>query len=169
MHNPPHRENVGSDAGWTYAIWYEMQLKAGLLCLAGAAALVSAKQPPKDLLIGVTYRPESCPIKSQDGDEVFMHYTGRLWDGTQFDSSHERGKPLSLTLGAGMVIAGWERGLRDMCIGEKRKLQIPPHLGYGDMSMGDIIPAGSTLVFDVELVDIDGKRVRAIREPRNEL
>ena len=62
-----------------------------------------------------------------------------------------------------------ELGVVQLCIGEKRKLQIPPHLGYGDMSMGDIIPAGSTLVFDVELVDIDGKRVRAIREPRNEL
>ena len=115
---------MGRTAGWNYAIWYAMQLKAVLLCLAGAAALVSAKQPPKDLLIGVTYRPESCPIKAQDGDEVFMHYTGRLWDGTQFDSSHERGKPLSLTLGAGMVIAGWERGLRDMCIGELSLIHI---------------------------------------------
>ena len=77
----------------------------------------------------------------------YRHYTGRLWEGKKFDSSYDRGEPLPLKLGAGAVIAGWEQGLRDMCIGEKRKLQIPPELGYGSMNLGDIIPPDSTLVF----------------------
>lgn len=99
----------------------------------------------------------------------YRHYTGRLWEGKKFDSSYDRGEPLPLKLGAGAVIAGWEQGLRDMCIGEKRKLQIPPELGYGSMNLGDIIPPDSTLVFDVELVDINGQSAYVQPESHEDL
>lgn len=86
-----------------------------------------------------------------------MHYRGTLStpEGEPFDASYDRGTPLTFQLGAGRVIKGWELGLLDMCIGEKRRLTIPPELGYGERSMGPI-PAGSTLVFETELVGIKG-------------
>ncbi|CDK27005.1 unnamed protein product [Kuraishia capsulata CBS 1993] len=69
-----------------------------------------------------------------------MHYEGRLDDGTVFDSSYTRGDPLQFTLGVGQVIQGWDQGLTNMCIGEKRKLTIPSHLAYGDRGVGPIPP-----------------------------
>lgn len=78
-------------------------------------------------------------------------------DGTEFDSSIPRGDPLSFTLGMGQVIKGWDQGLLNMCEGEKRRLVIPPHLGYGDRGAGEKIPGGSTLIFEVELVKIERK------------
>ncbi|KAL9937668.1 hypothetical protein V8E36_003213 [Tilletia maclaganii] len=128
-----------------------------------AAAAVEAKEPPKELRIGVKHKPTSCPIKSQKGDQLSMHYTGTLWEGEKFDSSLDRGDPFTFTLGAGMVIQGWDKGLLDMCEGEKRKLQIPPALGYGDRGAGPKIPGGSTLVFDVELLEIQGSRAKAAK------
>ena len=73
---------------------------------------------------------EKCQRKSKDGDHLSMHYTGRLEkDGSVFDSSHNRGQTFDFTMGRGMVIQGWEEGLQDMCVGEKRKLRVPAHLG----------------------------------------
>ena len=83
-----------------------------------------------------------------------MHYTGTLYkDGSQFDSSVGR-SPFDFTLGRGMVIKGWDNGLQDMCVGEKRKLIIPSDLGYGNSGSGAKIPGGATLVFEVELLAI---------------
>lgn len=82
--------------------------------------------------IEVEYKPpeEKCQRKSKDGDQLAMHYTGRLEkDGSVFDSSHNRGHTFDFTMGRGMVIQGWEQGLKDMCVGEKRKLRVPAHLG----------------------------------------
>ncbi|KAL8792247.1 MAG: hypothetical protein Q9195_005126 [Heterodermia aff. obscurata] len=86
-----------------------------------------------------------CKRKTQRGDSIQVHYKGTLAsDGSKFDASYDRGQPLSFTVGKGMVIKGWDEGLLDMCIGDKRKLTIPPAFGYGDRAMGPI-PAGSTL------------------------
>ncbi|GJQ76857.1 hypothetical protein Trydic_g15063 [Trypoxylus dichotomus] len=100
--------------------------------------------------------PEGCEKKSQNGDMVTMHYRGMLKDkeNTEFDSSYARDKPFTFQLGVGQVIKGWDQGLLDMCVGEKRKLTIPPHLGYGDRGAGNLIPGGATLVFEVELLDV---------------
>jgi hypothetical protein len=89
------------------------------------------------------------------GRSVFVHYTGRLTDGTKFDSSHDRGEPIRFVLGRGMVIPGWEQGIAGMKVGSKRKLVIPPHLAYGDRGAGATIPPNATLVFEVELTAVD--------------
>ncbi|KAJ4460588.1 putative FK506-binding protein 2B [Paratrimastix pyriformis] len=115
------------------------------------------RPPPKKLQIGVTRRvpAEECTKKSQAGDTLKMHYKGYLYDtGAVFDSSYDRKDPFTFKLGAGQVIKGWDQGLLNMCIGEKRKLVIPSSLGYGDRGAGSKIPGGATLVFEAELLDI---------------
>lgn len=87
-------------------------------------------------------------------DVVSVHYTGWLMDGKEFDSSLKREEPISFAIGAGRVIAGWEKGIMGMQVGEKRELIIPPELGYGKRGAGKVIPPNSTLRFEVELVSI---------------
>lgn len=89
----------------------------------------------------------------QNGDRVSVHYTGTLIDGTVFDSSYQRKSPFEFNVGAGRVIRGWDLGLIGMREGGKRKLTIPPELGYGNKSIGTI-PPGSTLIFEIELLKI---------------
>lgn len=108
-----------------------------------------------DLDIEVIEKPEKCERSAKKGDMLAMHYKGRLDDGTEFDSSYERSEPFRFQLGIGQVIKGWDQGLADMCIGEKRRLTIPPHLGYGDAGAGDRIPPKATLIFEVELLEIE--------------
>ena len=94
-------------------------------------------------------------IEVANGDQVTVHYTGWLIDGTKFDSSLDRGKPFTFKLGARQVIQGWDRGVRGMQVGGIRKLTIPPELAYGDRAVGGgLIPANSTLVFEVKLLEI---------------
>jgi len=90
------------------------------------------------------------------GQTVVVHYTGWLEDGTQFDSSVDRGQPFSFALGTGGVIAGWDEGVATMKVGGKRQLVIPAVLGYGDTGAGSLIPPGATLIFEVELLEIQG-------------
>lgn len=91
---------------------------------------------------------------AKDGDTLVVNYVGRLLDGTQFDSSYDRGTPFTLTLGAGQVIDGWEQGLQGIKVGEKRKITIPSSLGYGKTGSGTAIPANAGLEFEVELLEI---------------
>ncbi len=88
------------------------------------------------------------------GQTVVTNYTGWLEDGTKFDSSLDRGQPLPFVLGAGQVIPGWDEGIATMKVGGKRQLVIPPELGYGADGAGGVIPPNATLIFEVELVDI---------------
>merc|ERR1712198_270534 len=93
-------------------------------------------------------------VKVKRSDLLTMHYTGTLEDGTKFDSSVDRNEPFQFQIGIGQVIKGWDEGIVGMCVGEKRKLVVPPELGYGDQGAGEVIPGGATLHFDVELLNI---------------
>jgi FKBP-type peptidyl-prolyl cis-trans isomerase FkpA len=90
------------------------------------------------------------------GNRVSVHYTGWLLEGDKFDSSLDRNQPFQFTLGKGMVIAGWDEGVAGMKVGGKRRLKIPPQLGYGAQGAGGVIPPNATLVFDVELLSVEG-------------
>lgn len=89
------------------------------------------------------------------GDVMVVHYSGWLNDGTLFDSSHSRNTPFPVLIGAGQVIAGWEEGLPGMRVGGVRQLVIPPQLAYGAQSPSPAIPAGSVLIFEVELLEVN--------------
>lgn len=106
----------------------------------------------KKLKITDTQLGEGEAVKT--GDTVVMHYKGILDDGTEFDSSYKRNSPFITTIGIGTVIKGWDRGIPGMKVGGKRKLVIPPDLGYGENGAPPNIPPNATLTFDVELLEI---------------
>lgn len=104
---------------------------------------------------GLIYQDVECGEgeEPESGDTIAVHYTGTLEDGTEFDSS-EGGDPIEFVLGAGQVIKGWDLGFQGMKVGGKRKLTIPPDLAYGAAGAPPTIPPDSTLLFDVELVEV---------------
>ncbi|WP_136527052.1 FKBP-type peptidyl-prolyl cis-trans isomerase [Geomonas ferrireducens] len=101
-----------------------------------------------DLVVGTGASPTS-------GKSVTVHYTGTLENGSKFDSSLDRGQPFVFRIGAGEVIPGWDEGVMSMKVGGKRKLVVPPQLGYGANGAGGVIPPNATLVFEVELLDVE--------------
>ena len=92
--------------------------------------------------------------EATSGQNVSVHYTGWLTNGQKFDSSLDRGSPFEFQLGGGQVIQGWDQGVAGMRVGGKRKLTIPPELGYGARGAGNVIPPNATLVFEVELLGV---------------
>jgi len=97
---------------------------------------------------------EGTGVQAQAGKMVRVHYTGMLENGQKFDSSRDRGEPIEFPLGVGYVIQGWDQGIAQLRVGDKAKLTIPAHLGYGAAGVPGVIPGGATLVFDVELIDV---------------
>ncbi|ORX37766.1 hypothetical protein BD324DRAFT_398010 [Kockovaella imperatae] len=135
-------------------------MKFSILSVLSLSLLTSfaSASAADQLQIGVKYKPDDCPIKTRKGDKLSMHYTGTLAaDGSKFDSSLDRNVPFEFTLGTGQVIKGWDQGLTDMCISEKRKLTIPPDMAYGARGHPPVIPPQSTLVFEVELLGIKNR------------
>lgn len=126
-----------------------------MVLVAVAVCAQPALCEEQQLKVEVLKSVEQCSRKSKKGDILSMHYTGTLLDGKEFDSSRGRNEPFRFQIGVGQVVKGWDQGLLDMCIGEKRKLTVPPELGYGDTGAGDRIPAGATLVFETELIKIE--------------
>jgi FKBP-type peptidyl-prolyl cis-trans isomerase len=150
-------------------------LVIALLILAGAAVLVfmtsQNKQAENNLTAaglpdtsnltttasGLQYKDVTVGsgTEAKEGDTVSVHYTGWLTDGTKFDSSVDRGQPFSFPLGAGSVIPGWDEGVAGMKEGGKRILVIPSNLGYGTSGAPGVIPPNATLIFEVELLDVE--------------
>jgi len=93
-------------------------------------------------------------VQASAGKTVSVHYTGKLADGTKFDSSHDRGQPIEFPLGEGRVIPGWDEGIALLKVGGKATFIIPPHLAYGERGAGGVIPPNATLIFEVELMGI---------------
>jgi FKBP-type peptidyl-prolyl cis-trans isomerase len=125
----------------------------GAETLATPEASVSAKQNMDNKLV-IQDEVIGTGSEAVTGKKVTVNYTGTLTNGTKFDSSYDRSQPFSFTLGAGEVIQGWDQGVAGMKVGGKRKLTIPPALGYGSQDMGSI-PPNSTLVFEVELLKVE--------------
>jgi peptidylprolyl isomerase len=109
--------------------------------------------PPTSLEI--TDLTEGDGAEASAGQTVHVHYVGVAHStGEEFDASYNRGEPLTFRLGTGQVIPGWDQGVQGMKVGGRRRLVIPPHLGYGDRGAGGVIKPGETLIFVVDLVDV---------------
>jgi len=129
-------------------------------CGGDASEPPTGSQPSKDYTktaSGLKYRvlKKGNGKQPKRGDTVHVHYRGRLKSGKEFDSSYKRGQPIKFVLGRGQVIAGWDEGVALLHVGEKAELVIPPDLAYGKGGRPPVIPGNATLIFDVELVDID--------------
>jgi len=135
-------------------ISYQIILAVLVLCLTGCENKRSIITMENGLIVEELVIGEG--IEAQDYNKVVVHYTGTLEDGSVFDSSlkPDRGA-FTFTLGVGSVIKGWDLGVNGMKIGGKRKLTIPADLGYGDKGAGNVIPPGATLIFEVELLEVE--------------
>uniref|UniRef100_A0A8I6A3F3 peptidylprolyl isomerase n=1 Tax=Rattus norvegicus TaxID=10116 RepID=A0A8I6A3F3_RAT len=113
--------------------------------------------PLEDVVIERYHIPRACPREVQMGDFVRYHYNGTFEDGKKFDSSYDRSTLVAIIVGVGRLITGMDRGLMGMCVNERRRLIIPPHLGYGSIGLAGLIPPDATLYFDVVLLDVWNK------------
>ncbi len=136
--------------------WVCVGMLVGLAVVGGTGTAAGKESEPVKTSSGLLYVDliNGSGREAHAGETAVVHYTGWLEDGTKFDSSVDRGQPLSFRLGAGQVIRGWDEGVVGMRIGTKRKLTIPPHLGYGRRGAGQIIPPHATLIFEVELLEL---------------
>ena len=133
----------------SHIIILSTMLFVGMGCNKGNTEEMGNELIIEDLVVGEG-------AEAQDYNKVVVNYTGSLEDGTVFDSSLNPGRePFTFTLGVGSVIKGWDLGVKGMKVGGKRKLTIPPELGYGDQGAGGLIPPGATLIFEVDLLEVE--------------
>ncbi|XP_004074240.1 peptidyl-prolyl cis-trans isomerase FKBP9 [Oryzias latipes] len=117
--------------------------------------IIDFHNPSDKTKVTVTFKPQVCEKLTKKGDFVKYHYNASLMDGTSIDSTYNYGKTYNIVLGANQVVPGMEDGLLDMCVGEKRHIVIPPHLGYGERGVTGEVPGSAVLVFDIELIDME--------------
>ncbi|GAA6217977.1 peptidyl-prolyl cis-trans isomerase FKBP10-like [Lates japonicus] len=115
--------------------------------------LVDMFNPKDDLIVVAKEVPEGCTRRTVTGDYIRYHYNGTFQDGTAFDSSYQRNSTYNTYIGMGYVIQGVDKALLGLCIGEKRRITVPPHMAYGEDGVGDLIPGSAVLVFDIHVID----------------
>uniref|UniRef100_H2LES9 peptidylprolyl isomerase n=1 Tax=Oryzias latipes TaxID=8090 RepID=H2LES9_ORYLA len=140
-----------------------------LLIFVCAVTRISSN-PLVDIVVDRYHIPRVCPREVQTEDFVRYHFNGTFYEnGKQFDSSHDRGKAFISQVGLGRLITGMDRGLLGMCVSERRRITVPPHLAYGSIGAGGVIPPDSVLVYDVHLLDIwnpeDKVQIRTLSKP----
>lgn len=116
--------------------------------------VVDFHNPDDSVSITAQFKPSNCTVLSKKGDYLKYHYNATLMDGTVLDSTHQYGKTYNIVLESGQVVMGMDIGLRDMCVGEKRTVVIPPHLGYGEAGVEGEVPGSAVLVFEIELLEL---------------
>merc|ERR1712216_723844 len=139
----------------------KLVLLCALVAFSAAEGLKTVTIDGGEQIITLSTGSSGC-AQAKAGDKLTMHYTGTIdpnsatgVKGSKFDSSLDRNEPFKFTLGAGEVIQGWDKGLVGICAGEKRKLVIPPAMGYGAAGAGAAIPGGATLDFTVECLKVN--------------
>jgi FKBP-type peptidyl-prolyl cis-trans isomerase len=154
---PPKEEAIQAESAQPAATASAQPAPTATATAKPAETQKPAEAPPsneklemKDLVVGKG-------TEAKAGDNVKVHYVGTLPDGKEFDSSKKHNQPFEFELGAGRVIKGWDQGVAGMKIGGKRKLTVPPSLGYGARGFPPVIPPNSTLIFEVELLEVKKK------------
>uniref|UniRef100_A0A665SZL1 peptidylprolyl isomerase n=1 Tax=Echeneis naucrates TaxID=173247 RepID=A0A665SZL1_ECHNA len=132
--------------------------------------LVDVFNPKDDLIVEVKEVPEGCTRRTVAGDYIRYHYNGTFQDGVAFDSSYQRNSTYNTYIGMGYVIRGMDKALQGLCMGEKRRITVPPHLAYGEEGVGELIPGSAVLVFDIHVIDFhnpnDAVEIKVTHKPQ---